>query len=71
MEDTITYKTMFVEDLCEAINHCPSMRGSLQIFKKIANMDDGTLVHVKMEIYKGTIIHDVNEITNEYIRDKM
>lgn len=71
MKDTIIYKTMFIEELCEKINHCPSMRGSLQLFKKIANMNNDILVYVKMEIYKGTIIHDVNEITNEYIRDKM
>ena len=58
---------LFIEDLIDAINNVKSMNVSEKAMNKIKSFKDGTLVEIVKDINKGTIILEVNEITDEYI----
>lgn len=60
-------ETLFIDDLIDAIHNVKSITASKEVMNKINSFKDGTLVEIIKDINKGTIILEVNEITDEYI----
>ena len=71
MKDTIIEEPELVEDLRESIIKNPDTRLSQELWDKIIQYPEGTLLFVKKEIYKGIIIYNVEELDAKFFKKNL